>query len=254
MPTIPTRQSGVRRTLLRGKQQLEARFGTAPPLTLRAGEVFAAAGGLRDAIYRLRTGWACQYRELPNCRRAIIDVYLPGDLIGLDGLFTTRPLNVLALTLVEVATIDGDKFLTELLACQSNALYVAWLLVRRQQRTDHLLTAISSLDARGRLAAMLLDFYKRLDARKLIAASNYTMPLTQQHTWVGFGHRIEIKSHFRRAISPWIDRRQKLDIIRDEESLFCGNRNSLNQRQSRLRRNYLLSRPAPRSVKRISQR
>jgi hypothetical protein len=72
--------------------------------------------------------------------------------------------------------------------------------------------------------------------------------------WVSFGHRIEIKSHFRRAISPWIDRRQKLDIIRDEESLFCGNRNSLNQRQSRLRRNYLLSRPAPRSVKRISQR
>ena len=34
--------------------------------------------------------------------------------------------------------------------------------------------------------------------------------------WVGFGPRIEIKSHFRSAISPWIDRRQKLDIIRDE--------------------------------------
>ena len=180
--TTPRRQSGVRGTLLRGRRQLEARFGTAPPLTLRAGEVFAAAGGLRDAIYRLRTGWACQYRELPNCRRAIIDVYLPGDLIGLDGLFRTRPLeNVLALTLVEVTTIDGDNILTQLLACQSNALYVAWLLVRRQQRTDHLLTAISSLDARGRLAAMLLYFYKRLYARKLIAARTYTMPLTQQH-------------------------------------------------------------------------
>jgi len=34
--------------------------------------------------------------------------------------------------------------------------------------------------------------------------------------WVGFGRRIEIKSRFRSAISPWIDRRQKLDIIRDE--------------------------------------
>jgi CRP-like cAMP-binding protein len=28
---------------------------------------------------------------------------------------------------------------------------------------------------------MLLDFYKRLYARKLIAARTYTMPLTQQH-------------------------------------------------------------------------
>jgi len=34
--------------------------------------------------------------------------------------------------------------------------------------------------------------------------------------WVGFGPPVEIKSHFRSAISPWIDRRQKLDIIRDE--------------------------------------
>jgi hypothetical protein len=30
------------------------------------------------------------------------------------------------------------------------------------------------------------------------------------------GRRRAIKSHFRSAISPWIDRRQKLDIIRDE--------------------------------------
>ena len=34
--------------------------------------------------------------------------------------------------------------------------------------------------------------------------------------WVGFGRRIEIKSRFRSAISPWIDRRQKFDIIRDK--------------------------------------
>ena len=182
MLTTPTLQSMVRGTLSRGRQHLEERFATAPPRTVRAGEVFAAAGGFRDAICRLRTGWACQYRELPNCRRVIVDVYLPGDLIGLDGLFRIRPLeNVLALTLVEIATIDGDKILSELLGCQSSALYTAWLLGRRQQRTDRLLTAISSLDARGRLAAMLLDFYNRLYARKLIAATTYTMPLTQQH-------------------------------------------------------------------------
>ena len=182
MLTAPTRQSEVRDTLLRGRQEMEVRFGTVPLITLRAGEVFGAAGVLNNAIYRLRTGWACEYRELPNCRRAIIDVYLPGDFIGLGGLFRTRPLeNVLALTWVEVATIDGDKVLTELLTSQINALYVSWLLVRRQQRTDHMLTAISSLDARGRVATILLEFYKRLYARKLIAARTYTMPLTQQH-------------------------------------------------------------------------
>jgi hypothetical protein len=34
--------------------------------------------------------------------------------------------------------------------------------------------------------------------------------------WVGFGRRIEIQSRFRSAISPWIDRRQKFDVIRDK--------------------------------------
>ena len=31
---------------------------------------------------------------------------------------------MLALTLVEVASIDGNKILPELLACQSNALFI----------------------------------------------------------------------------------------------------------------------------------
>ena len=32
---------------------------------------------------------------------------------------------------------------------------------------------------------------------------------------LGFGDGVELKSRFRSAISPWIDRRQQLDIIRD---------------------------------------
>jgi hypothetical protein len=34
--------------------------------------------------------------------------------------------------------------------------------------------------------------------------------------WVGYGRRVEIRSRLRSAISPWIDCRDKLDIIRDE--------------------------------------
>jgi hypothetical protein len=34
--------------------------------------------------------------------------------------------------------------------------------------------------------------------------------------WVGFGRRVELKSRLRSAISPLVDYREKLDIIRDE--------------------------------------
>jgi hypothetical protein len=40
-------------------------------------------------------------------------------------------------------------------------------------------------------------------------------PLTPCAPRFGFSRRVEIKSRFRSAISPWTDRRQKLDIIRD---------------------------------------
>jgi CRP-like cAMP-binding protein len=175
--------SGVRSQLLLGRQQLEARFnGTGAPLTVRAGETFGSAADARCRIYRLRTGWAGQRRELASGRRAIVDVYLPGDLVGLDAPFRMRPAeNVLALTFVEAQAIDADDEPTELFASQCIAVYIAWLLGHRQRRADRLLTAISCLDARGRVAMMLLDFYKRLRARKLIGGTTYNMPLTQQH-------------------------------------------------------------------------
>jgi hypothetical protein len=49
-----------------------------------------------------------------------------------------------------------------LMANRSTALFVAWLLSERQRRADRLLAAISSLDARGRIATMILDFHARL--------------------------------------------------------------------------------------------
>ena len=49
---------------------------------------------------------------------------------------------------------------------------------------------------------------------------NYEHPTTQEAPCAPLfsctGGRREIKSRFRSAMSPWIDRRQKLDIIRDE--------------------------------------
>jgi CRP-like cAMP-binding protein len=172
----------LRNILVRGKEQLDARFGAAPPLILKAGEIFRAAARSPDPIYRIQKGWACQYSALPQGRRAIIDIYLPGDIIGPDGPFRTRPADsVVALTSVEANVINAADGFDELMASQCSAFYVAWLLGHRQRRADRLLTAISCFDARGRLGMMLLDFYKRLRSRKLIAAGIYHLPLTQQH-------------------------------------------------------------------------
>lgn len=171
--------------LVLGQRKLRTIFGNSVPRTLKAGEIVGTAAGWGDAIYHLRAGWACQFPDLFDGDRAIVDVLLPGDVIGLDTSLRTRPLNkVFTLTSITAEVIPAEDALMVLMADRPTALFVAWLLSERQRRADRLLAAVSGLDARGRIATMVLDFYRRLQRRRLIAGSTYNLPLTQ----VQIGH------------------------------------------------------------------
>jgi CRP-like cAMP-binding protein len=170
----------LRGELALGRRELSARFGSSPPCTLGPSKLLATSAGLRNAVCHVRAGWACQFRDLVNRARAIVDIYLPGDVIGLDAILQARPsAEVLTLTSVAIEVIHAEDALVDLMASQPTALYIAWLLGQRQRRTDRLLSAVLCLDARGRLATMLLDFYTRLRRRRLITGSTYNLPLTQ---------------------------------------------------------------------------
>ena len=175
-----TNASQLYNELALGRSKLGTIFGDSAPLKLKSGEIFGAAAGSTDGIYHLRAGWACQFHEFANGDRAIVDVYPPGDVVGLDTVLNTRPLaEILTLTAVTIEALPVSDALMELMADRSTALYVAWLLGQRQRRADRLLAAVSRLDARGRLAMMVLDIYMRLRRRKLITGLTYNLPLTQ---------------------------------------------------------------------------
>ena len=89
--------------------------------------------------------------------------------------------NVRSLTTAVIEVISAENDLRGLMESPLIALYIAWLLIEQQQRADSLLAAISCLDARGRLATMLLDLHHRLDAQQSMATSGFNLPLTQQH-------------------------------------------------------------------------
>jgi len=170
----------LRGELALGRRTLSARFQCSPRCSVGPNKLLATSGGLGNALCRVQAGWACQFREFANGRRAIIDVYLPGDLIGLDAILRTRRSEeVLTLTSVTIEVVNAENALIDLMASQSTALYIAWLLGQRQQRADRLLSAVQCLDARGRLATMVLDFHTRLLRRRFITGSTYNLPLTQ---------------------------------------------------------------------------
>ena len=170
----------LRDQLAIGRRELQAKFQSSPSHVLGSNELLPMAVGSHEVIYCLRAGWACQHLGLASGRKVIVDIYLPGDVIGLDAAIRARRSeDILTLTSVTVETIHKEDALIGLIASQCTALYMTWLLAQRQQRTDRLLAAFSCLDARGRLATILLDFYSRLRRRKLIAISEYNLPLTQ---------------------------------------------------------------------------
>ena len=163
-----------------GRHELTARFRASPPCSLKAGEPLAAAGRSGNAMYHLIEGWACRVHSIFDGGQAIVNVYLPGDIIGLDAISRTRDLEgVIALTSIVAETIDRRQALAELMTRRSIAIYICWLLGQRQRRTERHVAAISSLDARGRMAVMALDFHTRLSRKRLITGSSYSLPLTQ---------------------------------------------------------------------------
>ena len=171
------RRLEFQRELALGRRALIARFQAGTVRVLRAGHLFA--GGQPDELlYRLRDGWAYRFRNLADGRRVIVDVYVPGDIIGLDSLLR-RP-NVRTLTTAAIEVIVAEQSMAHLLTEGCTAFYIWRLLSERQLRADRLLAAISSLDARGRVAAMVLDFYERLETRKLTISGSFNLPLTQQ--------------------------------------------------------------------------
>jgi CRP-like cAMP-binding protein len=164
----------INRELISGQSKLHGIFAGSLAHMHKAGELLPT-----NEIYHLRVGWACQFHTLPNSRRAIVNVYLPGDVIGFDTFLCTRPLGeILTLTAVTVETIAEDTR-NNLMGNRSIALYVAWLLGQRQHRTNRLFAAVSSLDATGRVGTMVLDFYKRLRHRKVINGSTYNLPMSR---------------------------------------------------------------------------
>src|SRR5213082_1168235 len=82
----------LRDELKLGRRELTARFRASPPCSLKAGEPLAAASRSGNAIYHLVQGWACRFHNFSGGGQAIVDFYLPGDVIGLVAISRTRSL------------------------------------------------------------------------------------------------------------------------------------------------------------------
>jgi CRP/FNR family transcriptional regulator, anaerobic regulatory protein len=208
--------------LVQGRRLMHAAFGRTPAQARKPGGRLIAADRPSEAVYRLRTGWACRLRDWPDGRRTILDLYLPDDVVGLESALRERAEDdIVAVTTLTADSIDTTSSVPELLANRAGATYLAWLLAEQQRRVDRLAAATARLDAQSRLAMMLLELYERLSSRQLIATLSYNLPLTQQqigdHVGLTLVHVNRVLRGLRESRIATLDRH--VVVIRDIERL-----------------------------------
>jgi CRP/FNR family transcriptional regulator, anaerobic regulatory protein len=167
--------------VLRGKTEIiSSIFRRGETGFFEPGETLIEAGELPRYVYQLRTGLAYESCWFPDGRRAIVDIFAPGNLVGLETILSSRASgSVVAADRVKYLAMDAGS-LHQLMEDREIALSFGSLLVEARRRSEELAARIARLDAPERIAAMLIDLYDRLRRRRLIARSTYNLHLTQQ--------------------------------------------------------------------------
>jgi CRP/FNR family transcriptional regulator len=133
-------------------------------------------------ICTIFSGWAFRYMTLRGGSRQILDIMLPGDLIGLQSPMTGKIRHsVRTVTNVRVCSLDEARFhnLFKLHPALSEAL-VATLLVE-EQRADTRLLLLGRQRPTERLGYFLLELRERLQRRGEKVDCGYELPLTYAH-------------------------------------------------------------------------
>ena len=145
------------------------------------GEIIAA-GQDQAELYTLYAGWAIRCKTLPDGRRQILNILLPGDLIGLQGaMFEAAAYSVEALTEVQLCLLPRRKMWSLFENMPELAFDVTWLGSREESIVDENLTSTGQRTAAERIAALIIQLYKRLDMLGLVVNGAMPFPLTQQH-------------------------------------------------------------------------
>ena len=191
----------------REKSDEEVAFTDAMKMEQRfipAGQEIIHAGQEDAELFTLFSGWALRQKTLADGRRQILNILLPGDLLGLQAtLLTAADHSIEALTDVEVCVFSRRKIWTLFERMPQMAYELAWLGAREQGIVDENLTSVGQRSARERMAALILSLYRRAEQLGLVENKTFPFPLSRQHLADALGlslvHTVKTWSFLRRA-------------------------------------------------------
>ena len=137
-------------------------------------------GDTAEAFYTVLSGWLFSYRFMEDGTRQVLDIYVPGDVIGLrEFAFSQRLTSVSALTNVEVCEFPKSR-MAEIF---SNSVLLSSLFfaiaAREQAVLLERLVNLGRRTAAQKLAHLSLELFSRLERTNTFTKSEFKMPLPQ---------------------------------------------------------------------------
>ncbi|WP_341936499.1 fumarate/nitrate reduction transcriptional regulator Fnr [Marinimicrobium sp. C2-29] len=146
---------------------------------LQKGEHLYRANEPFLSLYAIRSGTVKASTLDERGQEQITGFYLPGELVGLDGIAESRYTNtVVALETASVCEIPFQRMEELSLKIPSLQRNVFQLLSREITQDQQLITLLSKSNSEERVAALLLSFSKRNSRRKL-SASEFRLPMSR---------------------------------------------------------------------------
>jgi CRP/FNR family transcriptional regulator, anaerobic regulatory protein len=147
-----------------------------------ARRIIIEPGQFSGKLYTLYAGWAYRYRLTPSGQRQIIDVLLPGSLIGLQQLMLgDSDSAVESLTAVTLCVLTG-RHLEELFQQHSQlSRSMVFALMEDQRRADRRMALVAKQNGAERLAYFLLELVDRLQPLGLGHDTMSYFPLQRRH-------------------------------------------------------------------------
>ncbi len=162
--------------------------------------------------YTLFEGWAIRYHRFPQGARQILDIMLPGDMIGLaSALLGTVRHSVQALTPATLCVLSGHS-VAELFAGHPEfAFNILQTRVEEEQRADTRLSLLGRSNAEQRIAYLMLETFDRLGQRGMLnGGSTCPFPLQRRDLADATGmSRVHVARTLERL------REQRLAMIQD---------------------------------------
>ena len=192
-----------------------------PEERLRAGVNIVVEGEIPRSLFVVARGMACRYRLMPDGRRQILTILLPGDLFGLPR-FLLHPMDhsVAAIGPTRIAAIGREAMIDIIANHPRIGAGLWWSVMQEEAMLRERIVALGRRSARGRVAYLLCEIVWRQRAVGIAEDYAVRLPFTQTDLGDMLGltsvHINRVLQGFRRDELITLDRRRLtlLDIER----------------------------------------